>query len=368
VERRRGLFVSTFCINRPLADGATRAEIGPPAILGESKDMHYRSFGLGGPAVSEVGIGCWQIGGTEWGEVTDLQALQTLHAAADAGITFIDTADIYGDGRSERLIGSFLRERGNRETFFIATKLGRRSSPGWPDNFSPATVRRHTEDSLERLGVETLDLTQTHCLPQPELQRHQVFATLAELQQEGKIRGFGASVETIAEARQCLEVPGLRSLQIIFNIFRQQPIQELFPLAAARGVALIVRLPLASGLLSGKFHRQSEFAATDHRHFNRDGQCFNVGETFSGVPWERGLDAVEALRPLVPAGATMAQWALRWCLDHPAVTVVIPGAKHAEQARQNAASSSLEPLARATHQRIETLFESEIQPHLKGQI
>jgi aryl-alcohol dehydrogenase-like predicted oxidoreductase len=330
--------------------------------------MQTRAFGAGGPQVSEVGIGCWQIGGTEWGDVTDPQALDTLQAAAEAGVTFIDTADIYGDGRSERLIGQFLQERGDRERFFIATKLGRRSQPGWPENFSPAVVRQHTEDSLRRLGVEWLDLTQTHCLPQEELQRHRVFETLATLQSEGKIRGFGASVETVAEALECLRVPGLRSLQIIFNLFRQQPIEALLPAAQAAGVALIVRLPLASGLLAGKFRLDSQFAVTDHRHFNREGQSFNVGETFAGVPWELGLQVVEQWRPLVPAGATMAQWALRWCLDHPAVTVVIPGAKHAEQARQNAASSDLAPLPAETHRQLREQFQAEVQPHVRGRI
>ncbi len=330
--------------------------------------MFHRPFGKTGPSVSEVGIGCWQIGGTEWGDVTDDQALETLQAAADAGITFIDTADIYGGGRSEQLIGRFLRQRGARERFFIASKLGRRSEPGWPENFTPAIIRQHTEDSLQRLGIETLDLTQTHCLPLDKLAEHGVFETLADLQQAGKIRGFGASVETIAEAKECLEVPGLQSLQIIFNIFRQQPIQELFPLAIAKGVALIVRLPLASGMLSGKFTAESQFAPTDHRHFNRDGASFNVGETFSGVPWELGLKVVDEFRPLVPAGATMAQWALRWCLDHPAVTVVIPGAKRPEQARQNAVSSDLAPLEAATHQQIQEVFDQRIRPAIKGQV
>lgn len=330
--------------------------------------MQTRAFGAGGPQVSEVGIGCWQIGGTEWGDVTDQQATATLHAAADAGVTFIDTADIYGEGRSERLIGQFLRERGDRERFFIASKLGRRSQPGWPENFTPAIVRQHTEDSLQRLGIESLDLTQTHCLPLEELQRQRVFETLATLQSEGKIRGFGASVETVAEAEECLRVPGLRSLQIIFNLFRQQPIDELFPAAQAAGVALIVRLPLASGLLAGKFRFDSQFAVTDHRHFNREGQSFNVGETFAGVPWELGLQVVEQWRPLVPTGATMAQWALRWCLDHPAVTVVIPGAKHAEQARQNAASSDLTPLSAETHRRLREQFQAEVQPHVRGRV
>ncbi len=338
----------------------------PPAP--KDSNMFHRTFGKDGRSVSEVGIGCWQIGGTEWGDVTDDEALRTLHAAADAGITFIDTADIYGGGRSERLIGTFLRERSDRDRFFIATKLGRRSDPGWPENFSPTTVRQHTEDSLQRLGVEALDLTQTHCLPLGELRGHAVFETLANLQQAGKIRGFGASVETVDEARQCLEVPGLRSLQIIFNIFRQQPIQELFPLAVERGVALIIRLPLASGMLAGKFAKESTFAATDHRHFNRDGESFNVGETFAGVPWELGLEVVEQFRPLVPTGATMAQWALRWCLDHPAVTVVIPGAKHPEQARQNAASSDLAAIPVETHQHIQAIFEQRIRPMIKGKI
>lgn len=330
--------------------------------------MFHRPFRKDGPLVSEVGIGCWQIGGTEWGDVTDDQAVTTLHAAADAGITFIDTADIYGGGRSERLIGRFLRERSDRERFFIASKLGRRSDPGWPENFSPATVRQHTEDSLQRLGIEALDLTQTHCLPLEEMKRQTVFETLAGLQRAGKIRGFGASVETIDEARQCLEVPGLASLQIIFNIFRQQPIHDLFPLAVEKDVALIIRLPLASGMLAGKFSAESKFAPTDHRHFNRNGESFNVGETFSGVPWELGLQVVDQFRALVPAGATMAQWALRWCLDHPAVTVVIPGAKHPDQARQNAASSDLAPLSTETHQHIQEVFERRVRPMIKGKV
>ncbi|MBL8892242.1 MAG: aldo/keto reductase [Planctomycetaceae bacterium] len=330
--------------------------------------MFHRTFGKNGPAVSEVGIGCWQIGGTEWGDVSDDQALDTLRAAVGAGITFIDTADIYGGGRSERLIGRFVKEQGAREKFFIASKLGRRSDPGWPDNFSPTTIRKHTEDSLQRLGVEALDLTQTHCLPLEKLKHHAVFETLADLQKSGKILRFGASVETIAEARECMDIPGLASLQIIFNIFRQQPITELFPLAVEKGIALIIRLPLASGMLAGKFNPQSAFAATDHRHFNRDGESFNVGETFSGVPWELGLQVVEEFRPLVPAGATMAQWALRWCLDHPAVTVVIPGAKHPEQARQNAASSDLTPLTKAVHQQLQETFERRIRPRIKGKV
>ena len=311
-------------------------------------------------------MGCWQLGGTEWGDVSEADALATLDAAAEAGITFIDTADIYGQGRSERLIGQWLQSTQRRDNAFIATKLGRRNQPGWPDNFEPKWVRQHTEDSLQRLGVDALDLTQTHCLPLDALARHDVFGTLADLQREGKIKAFGASVETIAEAKQCLEIPGLASLQIIFNIFRQQPIQQLFPLAQERNVAIIVRLPLASGLLAGKFSRDSQFVETDHRHFNRQGQAFNVGETFSGVPFELGLDVVEAMRPMVPAGATMAQWALRWCLDFDAVTVVIPGAKRPEQARQNAGASELDRLSEADHQQLEAVFNDRIRSGVQG--
>jgi len=330
--------------------------------------MQQRPFAGHQAAVSEVGLGCWQIGGTEWGDVSDQQALDTLNAAAEAGITFIDTADIYGDGRSERLVGRFLQSRPDRHRFFVATKLGRRSQPGWPQNFQPAMVRQHTEDSLRRLGVEALDLTQTHCLPWDQIQQFGVFETLADLQQAGKIKAFGASVETLQEARSCLDVSGLASLQIIFNIFRQQAIEELFPLAQARQVSLIVRLPLASGLLAGKFQPDTQFPANDHRQFNRDGQYFNVGETFAGVPFELGLQAVEQMRPLVPSEATMAQWALRWCLDFPQVTVVIPGAKHPEQARGNAASSDLPPLSAETHEQLRHIFSRQIQPHIKGQV
>ncbi len=330
--------------------------------------MKYRQFASTNSQVSEVGMGCWQIGGSEWGDVTDSQALDTLQSAVDAGITFLDTADIYGQGRSERLIAQFLRRGGNRDGLFIATKLGRRSDPGWPENFSAKWVRQHTDDSLERLGVDVLDLTQTHCLPLDLMQQHDTFSTLSQLQQAGKIRGFGASVETIDEALRCLQIPGLSSLQIIFNIFRQRPIDELFAKAAAQKVAIIVRLPLASGLLSGKMSTTTQFAATDHRAFNRNGEKFNVGETFAGVPYEQGLSVVEQMRSWVPDGQSMAAWALRWCLDFPEVTVVIPGAKHAAQVQANASASLLPPIAPDIHLKLRELYRDRVAPIVRGRV
>ncbi len=328
--------------------------------------MQTRIFPATGQAVSEVGLGTWQLGGTEWGDVSDEQALATLSSAADAGVTFLDTADIYGGGRSEQLIGRFLRERGDRERFFIATKLGRRSDPGWPDNFTRQAVIRHTDDSLRRLGIEQIDLTQTHCLPEENLADGVVWETLRELQQAGKVRAFGASVETVEEGLNCLKVEGLRSLQIIFNVFRQKPLDELLSRAAEQGVAIIVRLPLASGLLSGRLTAQTEFAPTDHRTFNRDGQKFNVGETFAGLELTKGLELVEDLRPFVPAGCTMSQWALRWCLDWPEVTTVIPGAKRPEQARENAAASDLPPISQPDHNRLRNWYREKVAELIRG--
>lgn len=328
--------------------------------------MKNRIFPATGQTVSEIGLGTWQLGGTEWGEVSDEQAFETLSAAADAGVSLFDTADIYGGGRSERLMGDFLRRSGQRERFFIATKLGRRPDPGWPDNFTRAAVIRHTEDSLRRLGIEPIDLTQTHCLPEAQLADGVVWETLRELQRAGKVRSFGASVETVEEGLNCLQIPGLGSLQIIFNVFRQKPLDELLAAARAQNVAIIVRLPLASGLLSGRFTPHTQFAPTDHRTFNRDGQKFNVGETFAGLELGRGLELVEDLRPLVPAGWTMSQWALRWCLDWPEVTTVIPGATRPEQARENAAASGLPPLKAADHERLRAWYRERVANQIRG--
>jgi aryl-alcohol dehydrogenase-like predicted oxidoreductase len=336
------------------------------ALPFQERLMQTRIFPAIGQPVSEIGLGTWQLGGTEWGEVSDEQAFATLSAAADAGVNFLDTADIYGGGRSEQLIGKFLQQRGQRDQFFLATKLGRRPDPGWPENFSRAAVIRHTEDSLRRLGVERIDLTQTHCLPEAQLADGVLWETLRELQRAGKVRAFGASVETVEEGLNCLNIPGLSSLQIIFNVFRQKPLAQLLRAAAAQGVAIIVRLPLASGLLSGRLSSHTQFAPTDHRTFNRDGQKFNVGETFAGLELTRGLALVEDLRPFVPAGWTMSQWALRWCLDWPEVTTLIPGAKRPEQARENAAASDLAALPKADHERLQTWYREHVAAHIRG--
>ena len=328
--------------------------------------MHTNIFSATGQPVSQIGLGTWQLGGAEWGDVPDEQALATLGAAADCGVTFIDTADIYGLGRSEQLIGRFLKERGDRERFFIATKLGRHPQPGWPQNFTPATIAKHTEDSLTRLGVERIDLTQTHCIPADVMRDGEVFGALADLVKQGKLRTFGASVESVEEGLACLEVPGLSALQVIFNVFRQKPLDKLLPLARQRGVAIIVRLPLASGLLSGRWTAEKAFGEKDHRNFNRDGAKFNVGETFAGLPLQRGLELIEQLRPLVPTGMTMSQFALRWCLDHPEVTTVIPGATRPEQTRQNAAAADFPPLDAELHKQLRRWYGDEVAGHIRG--
>jgi aryl-alcohol dehydrogenase-like predicted oxidoreductase len=325
--------------------------------------MNTRIFGVTKRSVGEVGLGTWQIG-AEWGNVTEETALATLRAAYDAGTTFFDTADVYGRGRSETLIGRFLKE--TKAPVYVATKLGRFSPPGWPANFTRATVRQHTEASLQRLGVEAIDLTQLHCVPGEVLQQGDIFESLRELKREGKIRDFGASVESMEEASWCLRHEGVASLQIIFNIFRQKPIAALFEEAKRKRVALIVRLPLASGLLAGKITAATTFPAEDHRNFNRDGQKFNVGETFAGLPFPKGLALVDALRPLVPAGMSMSEMALRWCLDFDAVSVIIPGAKNPDQARQNARASSLPRLGPELHAKLAAFYGSEVAEHIRG--
>jgi len=326
--------------------------------------MKNRVFNGGDGEVSEVGLGCWQLGGGDWGDVSEDEALAILRASVESGVTFFDTADVYGGGRSESLIGKFLAQAS--DPVFVATKLGRAGDPGGPQNFTRAAVRAHTEASLRRLGVEALDLTQLHCLPPEVLAQGDIFDWLRELKQEGKIRRFGASVESMDEARTCLRQEGLASLQIIFNIFRQKPIDELFDQARAAYVALIVRLPLASGLLSGKYHKDTQFAPSDHRTYNRDGQAFNVGETFAGLPFETGVDLADALKPLVPPGMTLAQMALRWCLDFPAVTAVIPGAKNPAMAEANAAASDLPPLPPALHDELRRFYGARVAASIRG--
>jgi len=326
--------------------------------------MRERLFDDTGVSVSEIGLGAWQLGGTEWGEVSEEDSLLTLQAAVENGINFFDTADVYGLGHSEELIGKFLKDC--PEKIFVATKLGRFPKPGWPQNFSLDVFRAHAEASLRRLGVDVLDLIQLHCIPIELLRQGEVFEWLRQLRQEGKIRHFGVSVESMEEAQISVEQPDLTSLQIIFNIFRQKPIAALFDQAQAKKVALIIRLPLASGLLSGRYTKETKFPERDHRTFNRNGESFNVGETFAGLPFETGVELTETLKPLVPQGMTIAQMALRWILDFEPVSVVIAGARNAAQAVGNAKASDLPPLSRELHKKLKSFYQEEVAMNIRG--
>lgn len=321
--------------------------------------MEHRRLGKTGFDVSAIGFGAWAIGG-DWGDVDDATSLRALHAAADAGITLFDTADVYGDGRSERVLGRFLRERPG-ERLIVATKMGRRV-PLDLANYTPEAFRAWTDRSRENLGVETLDLVQLHCLPTDIYYRPEIFAALDDLVASGAVAHYGVSVERVEEALKAIEFPGVATVQIIFNLFRQRPAERFLAEAAGRDVGVLARVPLASGLLTGKLRRDTAFAPTDHRSFNRHGESFDVGETFAGVDYETGLAAVDALRGLVPAGATMAQLALRWILMHEAVSTTIPGARSPEQVRANAAAVDLPPLAAETLIRIAQLYEARIRP------
>ena len=320
--------------------------------------MDKREMGRAGLTVSEIGFGAWQIG-ADWGEVDEDAALATLRAAADAGVTFFDTADVYGDGRSERLVGRLLRER---PEIVVATKMGRRLEQT-VENYSPENFRAWNDRSRENLGVDTLPLVQLHCPPTDLYYHPEVFADLDKLVDEGRIARYGVSVERVEEALKAIEYPNVVSVQIIFNPFRQRPASVFFAQAKQRGVGVIVRVPLASGLLSGKYTRATTFGADDHRNYNRHGEAFDVGETFAGVPYEVGLDAVEELKPLVNDG-TLAQFALRWILMHDAVSTVIPGARNPEQAQGNAAAAALPPLDAPTMEKVRAVYEERIAPHV----
>jgi len=321
--------------------------------------MKYRTFG--DTKVSEIGLGTWQLG-ADWGDVDDSTAEKVLATAIENGVNFFDTADCYGEGLSETRLGKFVKNLSSEVV--IATKLGRFPRPGWPNNFSQEQFRKHTENSLKRLGIETLDLTQVHCPPTNLLQQGELFHWLRTLKQEGKIKQFGLSVESMEEAQICLQQKGLASLQIIFNIFRQKAITSIFKEAQEKKVAIIVRLPLASGLLSGKMNQGSTFSENDHRNFNRDGQKFNVGETFSGLPFEKGLQLVDGLKKFAPDN--LSQFALRWVLDFEAVSVVIPGSKNPHQVVDNCAASALPPLKDKTHKAINDFYLNEVAPHIRG--
>jgi aryl-alcohol dehydrogenase-like predicted oxidoreductase len=317
-----------------------------------------RILGKSGIRVSEVGLGCWQLGG-DFGPIDRDRAASVLAAAHEAGITFWDTADVYGAGESERRIGDFAKSNGI--TPVVATKVGKDEAL-YPDGYTKDKVRRSIERSAARLNVETLELVQLHCIPPDVLKAGDVIAWMEDYRQQGLFRAFGASVETLDEAKFAAGVPSLTSLQIIFNIFRQDALEELFPLAEANEVGIVVRLPLASGLLSGKMRRDRQFAETDHRHYNRHGQAFSQGETFSGIPFETGIGLVEKLKPTVPPDMNMAQMALRWILDHPAVSTVIAGASRPEQAQQNAAASDFSPLPAELHKDLAIFYREHVEP------
>jgi len=323
--------------------------------------MQLRKLGNDGLTVPEIGLGCWQLGGGWGNEWNDDIAQDILGHAYASGTRFIDTADVYGEGASEQSIGRFLQDH---QDLTVATKLGRGAI--YPDGYSREAVRAATARSLERLGVSQLDLTQLHCVPPAVLRDGKIFDWLREMRDDGLIARFGASVETVEEGLVCLEQEGLTSLQIIFNIFRQKPLEELLPKAKEKGVGIIVRLPLASGLLSGKMTRETTFRAGDHRNFNRDGGSFNVGETFAGLEFQTGVALAGEIAAYVPATMSMAQMALRWLLDQDAVSVVIPGASSAAQVESNASAAQLPPLPTAVHDSLATLYRDKIHGAIRG--
>jgi aryl-alcohol dehydrogenase-like predicted oxidoreductase len=323
--------------------------------------MKTRTLGANGAHVTECGLGCWQLGGG-WGNPwSDDIAQDILSTAYDNGIRFFDTADVYGDGESELSIGRF---RKTHADIMIATKLGRRGI--YPHGYTKESLAEATRESMDRLGVDQLDLTQLHCVPTEVLRQGEVFDWLRDQREKGLIQAFGASVESVEEGLICLEQEGLTSLQVILNIFRQKLAYELLPKAAERGVGIIVRLPLASGLLTGKLKKDTVFLKEDHRNFNRDGQVFNVGETFAGLPFERGVALSEALQVFVPETMTMAEMSIRWILDHEAVSVVIPGASSATQAAGNAKISDLPPLPESLHQNLRMFYEENVHDYIRG--
>jgi len=318
--------------------------------------METREFGRTGWKVSAIGIGTWAMGGS-WGKVKEDESMAALNRALDLGVNFFDTADVYG---SEHLLGKLHKRRS--EPFYVATKLGVKVNPD-PRGYTRRNMTAFIESSLRQLQVETIDLIQLHC-PPIAVYNAETFGILDDLAAQGKIRYYGVSVERIAEAKKAIEFSGVQSVQIIFNIFRQRPIEDFFPEARQRNVAILARVPLASGLLSGKMTRSTTFAQGDHRSFNREGAAFDKGETFSGVDFETGLQAVEELRPLVPPGASMAQMALRWILMFPEVTCAIPGAKRPTQAEDNVHAADLPPLSEATMQKIREIYDRYIRPQV----
>ncbi len=316
--------------------------------------MRYRMLGRTGMNVSEVSFGAWAIG-SGWGAVDDAESLAALHKAADLGVNFIDTADVYGNGRSEKLISRLLKER--REKIFVATKAGRKLVPHVAEKYLPRFIQRSVEDSLKNLKVPALDLLQLHCPPPAIYYTPEMFEALDKMVSAGKLKNYGVSVEKVEEALKAIEYPGVKTVQIIFNMFRQRPAELFFREARARQIGVIVRVPLASGLLTGKMTRSSRFASDDHRHYNRKGQAFDRGETFAGVDFEKGLAAVEELKAITPRGMSLSQFALRWILMFDAVSCAIPGAKTPAQVEDNTKASGLPRLSGGTMKQVRAIYE-----------
>ena len=321
--------------------------------------METRTLGRTGRDVGVVGLGAWQLG-ADWGDVDESDALAVLRSAVEGGVTFIDTADVYGDGRSERLVGQVLKEY---DGLTVATKMGRRVEQV-PSNYTLDNFRAWNDRSRANLGVDTIDLVQLHCPPTPVYSTDAVFDALDTLVDEGRIASYGVSVETCAEALTAIARPNVASVQIILNAFRLKPLDEVLPAAQKAGVGIIARVPLASGLLSGKYDESTVFGADDHRTYNRHGEAFDVGETFSGVDFSTGLEAVRRLLPAVPAGATMPQFALRWILDQPGVSVVIPGARNPSQVAGNVAAAALPPLTPDQLAAVQQTYDDLIRPQI----
>ena len=326
--------------------------------------MEYRQLGRTDMRVSAISFGAWAIGGF-WGQVDDEQSMRALHAAIDEGVNFIDTADVYGDGRSERLVARLKRER-PRDQIWVATKAGRRLPQQTCEGYSRQNLTEWIDRSLQNLETDAIDLLQLHCPPPALYKQDEVFGILDDLVRAGKLRYYGVSVEQVSEALDAMQHPNVQSVQIIFNMFRLKPTERVFPEAKARQVGILARVPLASGLLTGKLTKASTFSHEDHRQFNRQGEMFDKGETFSGVPYETGLAAVERLRPLVPPSATLAQLALRWILMFDAVTCAIPGAKNEQQARDNVAAAALPPLDERTMAAVRAVYDEDIRAHVHG--
>src|SRR2546428_12403173 len=322
--------------------------------------MEYRTLGRTGWQISEIGFGSWGIGSDAWGSTNDQASEAALHQAIDLGVNFIDTADVYGDGHSERLVAEGRKARS--EEIIVATKAGRRLDPHTASGYNRQNLTGFVERSLRNLQTEALDLLQLHSPPSEVYDMPEVFGILDDLMQQGKIRFYGVSVERVDEALKAITYPNVQSVQIIFNMFRLKPAEQFFAAAREHRVGILARVPLASGLLTGKFRPQTQFAANDHRNFNRHGEAFDQGETFSGVDYETGLQAVEQLRPLVPQGATMAEFALRWILMFPEVTSAIAGAKNPQQVQDNVHAITLPPLGQETMRRVREVYDTYIRP------